>query len=56
MEEKYIIEKYYKGKNIGKAFEETYGSKELADSVCEWLQAASTNFSNCLKYKVVKIQ
>ena len=56
MEEKYIIEKYYKGKNMGKAFEETYGSKELADSVCEWLQAASTNFSNCLKYKVVKIQ
>ena len=48
MEEKYIIEKYYKGKNMGKAFEETYGSKELADSVCEWLQAASTNFSNCL--------
>ena len=56
MEEKYIIEKYFKGKNMGQAFEETYNSKELADSVCEWLQEASTKLSNCLKYKVVKIQ
>ena len=53
--DKYVIIKYFKGRNMGVVGDVIYHTKEKADEICNALQEAANKLTPYLKYKTEKM-